>query len=117
MAKNKVCTISDMYCVECGQKGIALPRRKAKQREPGHLKRLWCCNCKKEVNHAEVRPFGDYNFEDFIEEFICGRFIDGNRIPLSELKDCGNNSCRYNKKGKCWNANNSFACEIKNKED
>ena len=57
-------SISEMYCTECEKKGIDIPRKVGKEREAGHLKSLYCINCKKVTNHAEVRPFGKYNKED-----------------------------------------------------
>ena len=31
--------------------------------------RLFCLYCKEEVNHVEIRPYGSYLYEDFLEEF------------------------------------------------
>lgn len=107
-------TISEFYCVICGKKGIPIMRRPGHQREPGHLKKLFCLYCGKQTNHAEIRPFGSYNKEDFIEEFELGRFVDGKKIPVSELMPCKHHTdCKYNKDGKCWNANNSYKCSVK----
>ena len=59
----------------------------------GHLKNLYCLNCEKENNFAEVRPFGEYNYEDFELEFKNGNFnLDGTRkLPykqfLAKLRD------------------------------
>ena len=76
MARNKRRTInftlSDFYCTECGQKGINIARKNGQQREPGHLKKLYCIHCKKETNHVEVRPYGEYNYEDFELEYKLG---------------------------------------------
>ena len=74
MAKNQEITTSEFYCTKCGRRGIPIARRIGSQREGGHLKKLYCLYCKEEVNHVEVRPFGDYNYEDFLEEFNLGRF-------------------------------------------
>ncbi|MCC8068815.1 MAG: hypothetical protein LIO71_03565 [Ruminococcus sp.] len=103
-------TISEFYCTYCGQKGLPIARRAGQQREAGHLKKLWCPNCNMTVNHVEVRPFGSYNYEDFKQEFELGRFIDGQRVPLSELIGCSKGECKYNVNGKCWNANHSYNC-------
>ena len=104
-------TISNMYCTECGNRGIDIARRPGQQREAGHLKKLFCLNCQKETNHAEIRPFGSYTLKDFEEEFKLGRFINGNKIPIAELLSCSKINCEYNKNGKCWNSNYSFHCE------
>ena len=120
MARNKRRTIgftlSEFYCTECGNKGINIVRKNGQQREAGHLKNLYCIHCKKETNHVEIRPFGDYNYEDFKLEYELGRFVDGNRIPVSELEPCNNKTCKYNQNGKCWNANHSSNCTYKKKE-
>lgn len=62
--------ISDFYCTECGNKGISLPRKDNKRRKSGHLKKLYCCHCKKEINHVEIRENGSYTYEDFLEDYI-----------------------------------------------
>lgn len=101
-------TISDMYCVRCGNRGIDIPRRKGKARESGHLKKIYCLNCKDETNHVEI--IGSYSYEDFIEEFKLGRFKDDVRVPIKDLIICSNELCEYNKNGRCWNADGSYNC-------
>lgn len=110
MAKNQEITTSEFYCTKCGRRGIPIARRIGSQREAGHLKKLYCLNCKEEVNHAEVRPFGDYNYEDFLEEFNLGRFVNGERVPGCDLLQCSKLECEYNRGGRCWNSNESFDC-------
>jgi len=110
MAKNQKTITSEFYCVECGQRGIPIARRVGKERETGHLKKLFCLHCRKETNHAEVRPYGAYNLEDFQEEFQLGRFVNGHKIPVSELTICSKAECPYNKHSRCWNSNYSFNC-------
>lgn len=110
MAKNKEITKSEFYCTKCGQRGIPIARRAGIQREAGHLKKLYCLHCREETNHAEIRPFGSYNYEDFYEEFKLGRFVDGKRIPINELMLCTKEDCPYNKNGRCWNSNYSYDC-------
>ena len=57
--------ISEMYCTCCQKRGIPIPRNK-QNKEPGHLKKLYCIYCGAERNHVEIRPFcSDYNYEDF----------------------------------------------------
>lgn len=97
-------TISDFFCVECGNKGISCPRKNGQQREAGHLKKLYCIFCQKETNHAEVKPFGSsYTKEDFDLEFSTGRFVNGIRVPIKDLSPC-KEDCAYNIHGRCWNA-------------
>lgn len=111
MARNNDIVTSDFYCVKCGRKGIPIARRTGRQREAGHLKKLYCMYCKEEVNHAEVRPYGEYNYEDFKLEFELGRFLeDGTRIATGELLQCSEETCKYNINGRCWNSNCSYNC-------
>ena len=73
-------SISNFYCTRCGKKGIPIPRKNNKQREPGHLKKLYCVFCRMETNHVEVRGFGGYSKEDFDIEFKYNNFDQqGNR--------------------------------------
>ena len=85
-------------------------RKVGQDREAGHLKKLYCIFCNAEHNHAEVRPFGAYNADNFREEFDLGRFVDGLRQPINELLGCSKADCRYNKNGKCWNSNQNYDC-------
>lgn len=110
MAKNKVSITSEFYCTKCGRRGIPIARKKGQQREPGHLKRLFCLYCQEEVNHAEIRPYGSYNYEDFKEEYELGRYFEGNKIHVMNLMSCSKSDCEYNRHGKCWNSNYSFEC-------
>lgn len=111
MAKNKASITSEFYCTECGSKGIPIARKIGIHKEPGHLKKLYCLKCKKETNHAEVRPYGSYNYEDFLEEYSLGRFFEGKKIHVSNLMSCSKEDCLCNKHGKCWNSNYSFKCQ------
>ena len=74
-------SVSKMYCVNCHNEGISIPRRINKSKEPGHLKKMYCIHCKKECNHVEIRPINnDYNYEDFLLEIKYGNFdSEGNR--------------------------------------
>lgn len=112
MARQETYT-SNFYCTKCGKRGIPLARKISSQRTPGHLKKLYCPYCKTEENHVEIRPFGGYRYEDFLEEFTLGRFIKGKRVEVKDLLKCKNIECKYNKNGKCWNANESFKCKMR----
>lgn len=67
-------TISSFYCTQCGSKGIPLPRKISRTKEPGHLKKLYCLKCGKETNHAECRGFGQYDYAQFLIEYNYGNF-------------------------------------------
>jgi len=102
---------SKFYCTQCGQEGFDILRNSGQQREPGHLKKLYCINCKKETNHAEVREIGGYTKEDFDMEFELGRFSeDGTKQKIGDLFICSCNDCPFNVNGRCWNSNNSAEC-------
>lgn len=80
-------TVSDFYCTCCARKTIPIVRRDGKQREAGHLKKLFCLNCQAERNCVEIRPFGSYTIEDFYWEYDNGNFSeDGSRVvPFTQL--------------------------------
>jgi hypothetical protein len=103
-------TISRMFCTECGKEGVMVPRQVGKQREAGHLKKMFCLECQKTTNHAEIRPFGAYRLEDFQEEFRLGRFVNGEKVPVAELLSCSKTDCEYNRSGKCWNSKGDYSC-------
>ena len=90
---NKFITDNEFYCTCCGQKGFSIVRRIGAEREAGHLKKLYCLNCKEEKNFVECKPYTKYDKEDFITEFEYGNFDDkGNRIrTYKELKGLINN--------------------------
>lgn len=80
----------EFYCTKCGKKGIPVVRQKGKERELGHLKALWCLNCKTEVNHVEINPNSEnYTYQDFMLEFNNNNFDEnGNRIlTIGQLKN------------------------------
>ena len=110
----KTSEVSDFYCTQCGKKGIPVIRKNGQFREKGHLKKLYCCYCKEETNHVEVRPFGKYTYDNFLEEYNLGRFLEnGTRIAAAELMKCSKKDCQYNKNGSCWNSNDSKVCKHK----
>lgn len=72
--------LSDFYCTRCGNKGIPVFRTAGQEREPGHLKKLFCIYCQDEVNMVEVRQIGKYNLENFWIEYEYNNFDkEGNR--------------------------------------
>jgi len=103
-------TQSRFFCTKCGNEGLPCNRKQSKQREPGHLKKLYCLHCGEEVNHAEIREIGGYTIEDFKREFNLGRFVGGKKKELSQLITCTNTKCPFNVDGRCWNSNYSNKC-------
>ena len=72
-----------MYCTQCGRKNIPIPRNKGRERELGHLKRLYCIYCKKRTNMVEVKGFSNYTYEDFLLEFNYHNFDKKGKRKLS----------------------------------
>lgn len=71
---------STCYCTQCGE-GFPILRNDSKIREPGHLKKLYCNTCLDYTNHAEVREFGKYTYNDFLIELNYNNFTkNGERI-------------------------------------
>ena len=64
----------DFYCLKCGKRGIPLPREKGRNHEKFHRKRLYCLNCKEEVNHIECRTYNE--IEQFKEDFKNGVYVN-----------------------------------------
>ena len=64
--------IHEFYCVRCGFK-MELPRKKSKKRESGHLKKLYCCNCKEEINFVECNNIS-YTREQYLSDKQAGVF-------------------------------------------
>lgn len=78
--------ISNFYCTCCGNKGIPIFRQVGKEREGGHLKKLFCPWCGEKKNMVEVKPNGKYGYNDFKIEFIGGNFQEGERkIPYKQF--------------------------------
>ncbi len=68
--------MSEFYCTQCGNKGLPVWRRAGKEREAGHLKKLFCLKCGRETNHAECKESTHYQFSDFKIEFEYGNFTE-----------------------------------------
>lgn len=103
-------TQSRFFCTQCGKEGLPVNRKQSKQREPGHLKKLYCLYCGEEVNHAEIREIGGYTIEDFQKEYQLGRFAGGLKKEINQLLTCSKKTCPFNVDGKCWNTNCSNRC-------
>ena len=79
---------SSFYCTCCGNKGIPIARWRGAERNAGHLKKIYCLKCKKEVNHVECKMFSKYDYEDFLLEFNYKLLYEGKllyRIIISFL--------------------------------
>lgn len=81
--------IHDFYCLNCGNKSYPIARKRSHLHEKNHRKKLYCLNCKKEVNHIEVRNYEEQ--QDFLERFKNGEFIEEAK---ESIKNCENSSMR-----------------------
>lgn len=72
MKGEKLSGATQLYCMNCGRKGIPIVRKKSKQKEKFHRKKLYCIHCKREVNHIECRT--DEDVLTFKRQFAAGEF-------------------------------------------
>lgn len=73
--------LSDFYCTSCSNKGVPIFRVSGQEREPGHLKKIFCIFCQREVNMVEIKFNGKYTLDDFWIEYNYHNFDEnGNRI-------------------------------------
>ena len=66
--------VHQFFCTVCGQEGIPIPRKKSKQKEVKHLKKLYCIYCQEATNHCEITASSRYSTEDFFKDFNKGVF-------------------------------------------
>ena len=79
---------SKFFCTKCGHEGIPIVRRKGAEREAGHLKKIFCLTCQREVNHVECKEYSHYSYDDFLLEYENHNFDEaGNRkMPYKAFK-------------------------------
>lgn len=83
MARNNF-VINSFYCMNCGQKGFDLPRKKNHQHGKFHRKVLYCPWCKEEVNHIECRT--PEEIEEFKKNFEEGVYKDEAETSLDFVR-------------------------------
>lgn len=64
------------FCTACGNEGLPVWRNPASQRGKGHLKKLWCVHCAREVNHYEC--YTEKDIMKFKLKFERGDFENDN---------------------------------------
>lgn len=74
----------DFYCVNCGHKGLPCLRNNGRLHGEFHRKKLWCCHCKVEINHIEVR--NQEEKEIFMEAFNSGEYQEEAAESLSVVR-------------------------------
>ena len=76
--------VHDFYCINCGRRGIPLPRKIGHQHGKYHRKSLYCPYCKMTLNHIEVRT-EDERIE-FLENFEKGLYKDEAEESISVVR-------------------------------
>ena len=76
---------NDFYCINCGKKNLPLFRRASHLHEKFHRKRLYCFNCKQEINMVEVK--NEEEAAEFLEMFERGEFKDEAEKSLSFVRN------------------------------
>ena len=74
---------STLYCINCGNKAMPIQRRRGRQKEKFHRKKLYCWHCKKTVNHVECKTLEDV--DKFKEDFENGVYAEE---AYESLKEC-----------------------------
>ena len=75
------------WCINCGQRGLPVQRRVSHNHSKHHRKKLWCPNCKMEINHVECR--NDDEIYEFKENFKNGVYIDEAKESMDTLRGSG----------------------------
>lgn len=72
------------YCINCGNKGLDIPRKVSHQYGKFHRKKLYCFYCKKEINHIECRNQAEV--DEFKENFENGVYKDECEESIAALR-------------------------------
>jgi len=69
------------FCIQCGQEGIPLARKKNRKRERFHRKVMYCYHCHEDINHVECRDEEDIrifkeNFRNGVYQNECKESLD-----------------------------------------
>lgn len=83
MAKNNQ-VFTELFCLNCGNKGIPIYRQRNKMRETGHRKALYCIHCRETVNHYECRTPNEA--VEFKERFSAGEFAEEAKNSIAYIK-------------------------------
>ena len=76
---------NDFYCMKCGNKGLDVLRKRGKQKEKFHRKKMYCLYCRIEVNHIECRNL--IEIEEFKEKFEAGEFIQEVEDSIAHIQE------------------------------
>lgn len=85
MGRRSSININSFYCLNCGNKGLDLPRKTSLQHGKFHRKKLYCIYCKEEVNHIECKTPED--IEEFKKNFENGVYKDEAKESLDYVRN------------------------------
>ena len=77
----------DFYCINCGNKGLPVFRNNGRLHSSFHRKKLWCCYCKTECNHIEIR--NQEEKETFMEAFNNGEYKEEANESICHVRASG----------------------------
>lgn len=73
------------YCLNCGKKNpMPVQKMKGRLNKSGHRKRLYCINCREEVNNIYLATEKDV--EKFKEDFAAGVYQDEAAESIAYIK-------------------------------
>ena len=73
------------YCINCGRASYPLPRKISRLKDKFHRKKLFCPNCKIEINHVECR--NEVESYEFKQKFEAGEFKEEAEASLAFIGD------------------------------
>ena len=73
------------FCLNCGEEGIPLPRKRGQQRKSFHRKKMYCIHCHNTVNHIECKSSEEA--QKFKQEFGEGVYIDEAKESLDFIRN------------------------------
>lgn len=78
-------TIHQFYCMNCGNRGIDLPRKSGQKRERFHKKKMYCFKCREEINHIECKT--EEEAQQFKIDFENGVYINEAKESLAYVRN------------------------------
>ena len=85
--KNRKINFHSFYCINCGKSSLSLPRSAGQLREQFHRKKMYCFNCKAEINHIECRDEAEvYEFKCAFEE---GEYVNEAKESMAFIGNTG----------------------------
>lgn len=67
MARKQKMFYSNLVCNKCGN-AFKVPRKRAKKREEGHIKHMYCIKCKEITAHIEDNRSESEKYWDSVQE-------------------------------------------------